>query len=608
MCLANSRRFAAAIVGMIGLVCAAAFGPPVREAAGPIGGHDYVANRTAQPPDTLVWLFCTKEQLGVNGVWDASDSPHPAWPQVEPDSVIADISGAFIKIAQVYKLLPDDGPGDWSSSVCKPQPFDDPYLEDGWAARFVWLWFDLDALPIASPQILNADIGMFYAGSYTHGDNDYARVVLDTLTADLRWLDAPMYLYGTTVTRFTQSSWNYIDGDSTAWDPPLADRRYWYDIGVGGTKIYYDSSDTTALYNPITFDVTESTEYVLHYNKPNAGYILNIYNQPNLTGKNLLRAAVETTTLPEYQPFLVVKFVKTQSRLPWNGKAFAWSFQTDDNYIVNLEYADTLEAYGYRFTIGIRGDQVDGYNGYVNSNHLSVADLRNLYAAGHEIASHSLDHWGPDDFGDSTRIWGTAEACCDPDSVYHQMSRDWLMEVLGLSASDTLDAIRNFFAPRGGINTLMTNVADTLDLWSVRGVTEFGSFGPKPAWGGGPENIITWRDTVDVYRITCGASGDEYFGPADSSYTEAKIASEIRRIIAKAWDETGGYAAFGLWTHGEKGLPYGLGSVDPDELGAAIRYLKSRGDVYIGRLRDIMYIYRSSHMSYDGGHHWVLPE
>lgn len=70
---------------------------------------------------------------------------------------------------------------------------------------------------------------------------------------------------------------------------------------------------------------------------------------------------------------------------PWNGKAAAFTFTTDDGYIDNMYWKKVFDSFGYNFTAFIVA-------GAINQGGLTTNDLNDLHNSGHEIASHSITH------------------------------------------------------------------------------------------------------------------------------------------------------------------------------------------------------------------------
>lgn len=71
---------------------------------------------------------------------------------------------------------------------------------------------------------------------------------------------------------------------------------------------------------------------------------------------------------------------------PWNGKACAFTFSSDDGNDDNMEWKVIFDDFGYHFTIFVVTRQIG------NQGKLIIDDLNVLQQAGHEIASHSVTH------------------------------------------------------------------------------------------------------------------------------------------------------------------------------------------------------------------------
>jgi len=89
--------------------------------------------------------------------------------------------------------------------------------------------------------------------------------------------------------------------------------------------------------------------------------------------------------------FILVTFqfglaYKLSAEGPWNDKACAYTFSSDDGNDDNMDWKPIFDSFGYHFTVFVSPAFIG------NSGKLTISDLNVLHETGCEIASHSMTH------------------------------------------------------------------------------------------------------------------------------------------------------------------------------------------------------------------------
>lgn len=596
------KRIAVLMVALVATLALCGAYKPKLGGAGAMARYGGAMSRSAATMatvDTVTMLWAMEETL-VDGEWDAGDHPNAAWPSAAPDSLYEDTDGTVLFGFQASRGAPTQAPGLYNASVMRQRAVP----EANWPATtsqqyLTGIYVDLSDIPVNS-EILEANIGLMNPQSgnidLTGGEAMWA--VLDTVAADVDWISSALYEPSGNISRLRDVSWNNTDQtNATAWSPALDDRDAMKDFGP--TSEPWD--ETVLPGGTFALDVRRAVQYHLDYGTSYAGFLIFIDASP-VAYEEMYWSRKDIADGTK-QPFIFIKYRTRDNQKAWGNDAFAFNFQTDDQDTANYSYSEIMEARGYNYTLFVRGDAIDGYNGYSSDRKLSVAELQDFMNAGHEIAHHTLDHLDPDDnanfdyYGLGNIISSTAD-----DSLETEIERDFLVEVLGISAADSASVIRTFAYPGGGFGAEAVEELATFGFLGGRvagGSTGIGTQGPPRFAAGGAYEAtqetdgamrLSVGDTINMFVLHNGYGIDE-ITLGSAATTEAEIIDAMEDFVTASWRSN--QSLMGLFAHGYPGGVYGSSVCTDQQLKWILDYLEGRGDTRIGTFAELLAFWRS---------------
>jgi fibronectin type 3 domain-containing protein len=352
-----------------------------------------------------------------------------------------------------------------------------------------------DHIP-ANSTIVSAMVNYCSPNAAYQGVGDTIISVLMTNEGDDEWYktkggtgmtNSPNYAHASWL-RQTDDNGDTWDGDeNNAWSPGLTARGYYWSMGntsdwsgsiMAATSYYYAEQ-------AIPVDITDCVQSAV-VGETNNG-IMHIQKSTSTNNRdNTLYGWDAYSTAAKHEPYVAVKYITKRYQKPFGSSDWAFVFQTDDwRAIANKAYADTVAAYGGKYTLfgakthlGVVGvnDQTRG---------LSLAELFAVYDKGHEIGSHSKFHDGSKAIMNRIRAAGTGIGSAAYDSSVVNMGPNWMYAVadsaraLGIIDRDLRtapDYAKSFGAPVSFLTAYSQRALKDLGYDAWRTLSTFSSF------------------------------------------------------------------------------------------------------------------------------------
>lgn len=484
----------------------------------------------------------------------------------------------------------------------------------GSSAAMAVMYFDYERFLPSDVTIVDAKLTARYVTAASRGftASQGFMAVLDTISGDAAWLSAEGACMGSAFAR--ASSWNYADiGNEIGWaDPPeatgttLSARTRLRHYGITGPLTH---SETTINQNDtLYFDVTEQMQYALDYGKSNYGFWL-AGEYPSTSVE--IRCGVNAS-VRHIQPTLWIAYRERENVQPWDGQAFAFNFQTDDQCLSHLAYVDLMDSYGWPMTFYTYGNPwLDPATDYAEflatplATRLTPTQMRALYDAGHEIGHHSRSHGQR--HGDG---YGLGGILADTDSLHYEIDRGWLHEALGLTPEDTTSIITTFAYPAGGYGAVAVRALASQGYQMARvagssvGVQEppwfrvGGAHAATQATDG--RMLLGLGQAVNLFSV---GNSLPMTGIAGQSYDADSLT--VRNNLANAFDAAwrNGRYVIDTFSHDIPGhtdnCDYSGSIMSFDQARWMLEYIQDRGDVSVNTMQHWAAYYRARAQAID---------
>ena len=508
--------------------------------------------------DTLTWIFCEQ------ALHDSS-SLHPQWASDFVDHYVLDTDGSHFAYTCLRRDMPDTTCFAERGTVYMHANSTLPYS----AQRYCAFWYPLHLLP-SDITITEAKLCFFSHSYVTFPGVTNAWAVLDTLTADEKWLQATSCNPTSPSSRAT--SWRRTGApDSSAWVPMLDRRDDSHDWGVKGAP----TQTPWVAGGAVELDVTEPMQHQVKYRHANGG----IWPFSN-RGTQVIGLCCGRDCPDERRPFLKIRFVSKRYVFPWNDHPLAFVVTTDDQDSINVHYTRTLDSLGYKLTLFVRGD-VQPFSITPSPSKLTMEQLRSIREHGHEIGHHSLEHLATYGIGEITPS--------GVDSMYTELDRSWLADALPASAEE----IRAFAYPAGGFNMLGIRTLNEIGYLGSRCAGTVGT--AVPVWSDADgSNFLTWTDTCNVFTVERLIASAELFGLAsEDTITSTTLREKLYDVINKA--VTYNHAVILFYLHDSKtSLTFAHGA-DADEFSWVMHHVKNHGRLWVTTFSELLAYYRAHH-------------
>jgi len=535
--------------------------------------------------DTVTVLVCGIETFAYSGGagWDAGDHKNPEWPQTAPDVVLIDADGTYLRYAETRYDTPTAAPGGSEAARFVS------YVEDEAAfpaaiERNCIMWVDLDTIP-AGAKIINAEICFYMDLNTPAPANSWYAAFTDTIASDIGWVSAPLYSGNN---RDRQTSWNEMNVVShAAWSPALADRTTFAQMGIAGVR----SIGQVLADNPITFNVTESLQYVLD-NDLYCGWWFKGDTQTAATILRFKRQNIGVSTEANEQPFVKITYTTANYRGPWpGGKSYAVVFTTDDTHDSNKKYVKCFQDRAAarpspRYQMFCSGWHVDGLR-HTMENYLSAAEIK-AYRNGAtvDVASHTWTHYstGADEAWRRFSLAGIIAEYGEEagtDTLRQELDSGWLSEMLGCADTDIESVAYPSCSYSDAIIALMQS-----EFTNYTSGRTCGSLGKPVYWYSGADSM---------YCV--GINGGAWTAGQHPILGQGLSAGQVAAALDSALVANGHGVPLVILTHGDASSSYS--EADTAQIGFMLDRGIERGDVAFISFDQMVETFQAMHTTTD---------
>lgn len=373
--------------------------------------------------------------------------------------------------------------------------------------------------------IVSAKLCLTPAQSITASTNQHMYAVLDTAAVDTGWYHPATMPTAQPMMR--QATWNRMRGGdaSSGWAANGAKPFRWrddlWDFGIPCNPGDGPGGETAN--TSFSIDVSKPLQWWVWGGKQGNPFWVLRSRRSSASHYYYLHHAAQGVR----KPALIVTYRTDKKWQPAFGAApVVVAFQTDDQDTCNIEYARILERYGFRFTIFTNG--LTPWNGSTNAARITMADVHDLIAAGHEFGVHGTTHC--ETANDNVYGWGDISPTNADSIIALSYPGYWLGE---LEIGDRGPwQFRSSAAPCGGMHPLLYSALRSKGILWCRAAAGYNAYAVwgTPAGGGQPRAALmdsVWMLRLDravpMYSMAYSTDHPRLFGSKAQSLATTRI-------------------------------------------------------------------------------------